>query len=321
MPALYQNNQDIPEEMLLGNLLFYNLTDMEISESDLLGLFVKNNLSQNYVRKISHADAFRRATSSIKNENVLYTDDTGACYDGKINVDEVTNDSFYIKRIVGVRVLNDKLEEVYYKQIGTITYDRDMDNCSYATNPNINNGFNQQDIANYNSLLDLAKMRYYQWSTYHNHDTIKNILNRIVNSMHPVALMPTGICKFIPKTSKDTLYGLNGLLSDLSSYASGLKENTVEIIPIIDTQEHRELVNKMFENEIKEDLYEYSQELANILKNKTSISPRQATSYLEKYKYLKEKTDDYQNLLGTYTENIKLQLKSAIQLINDNTDA
>ena len=70
MPVLYQNNKDVPEDMLLGNLLFYNLIDMTVSENDLLDAFVNNNLSQSYIRKISHADAFRRATSSIKNTKV-----------------------------------------------------------------------------------------------------------------------------------------------------------------------------------------------------------------------------------------------------------
>ena len=129
MPALYQSNQDVPDSMLLGNLLTYTLTNMTVSEQDLLDTFANNNLSQSYVRKISHADAFRRATSSIKNEKVVYTDDNGDQFDGRINVDEVVNDNMYVKRIVGVRVLNDQKEEVSYTQLGAITYDRANDCC------------------------------------------------------------------------------------------------------------------------------------------------------------------------------------------------
>ena len=317
MPALYQNNQDVPEEILLGNLLFYNLTDMIISENKLTDLFIANNLPEKYIRKISHADAFRRATSSIKNMKVEYLDDNGDIFEGRINVDEVVNDKMYVKRIVGVRVLNDQLEEVSYTQLGSISYDRANDKCVY--NIDTYGAIHVNDTSNLFLQMD---NNYCTWSQYHNHDTIKNMINHIVDDMHPIALMPTGICKFIPKTSKDTLYGLKGLLNDLSSYhvnnTNG--ENTVEIIPILDTQEHRDLVNKMYEQEIKETLYNYSMELTNIIKNKQTISSRQAATYLERYKELKEKVDDYQGLLGTYTQNIQDQLVMAIQFVQDNQE-
>ena len=316
MPALYQNNQDIPEDMLLGSMLFYNLTDMTVSEQDLLDAFTNNNLSQSYVRTISHADAFRRATSSIKNEKVVYTDDNGDQFDGRINVDEVVNDNMYVKRIVGVRVLNDQKEEVSYTQLGSITYDRANDCCATYLEPT-----STHYVANITFLFTQVETRYMTWSTYHNHDTIKNIINRIVDSMHPIALMPTGICKFIPKISKDTLYGLKGLLNELSKYSdNGVNENVVEIIPILDTQEHRDLVNKMYEEEIKETLYNYSMELSEILKKKQTLSSRQATTYVEKYRELSAKVNDYQSLLGTYTQNIQDQLKAAFQLIDDNKE-
>lgn len=317
MPALYQNNKDVPEDMLLGNLLFYNLVNMTVSETDLLDTFTNNNLSQSYIRKISHADAFRRATSSIKNEKVEYVDDNNDIFEGRINVDEVVNDQMYIKRIVGVRVLNDKKEEVSYTQLGSFTYDRANDSIASYIEPG-----GVFHCAAINPLLHQVEARYMTWATYHNHDTVKNIVNRVVDSMHPIALMPTGICKFIPKTSKDVLYGLKGVLNDLSQYSdTGSGENTVEIIPILDTQEHRNLVNKMYEEEIKETLYNYSMELSEILKNKQTLSSRQAATYVEKYKELSAKVQDYQGLLGTYTQNIHDQLKAAFQLIDDNKES
>ena len=316
MPALYQNNQDIPENMLLGNLLFYNLTDMTVSESDLLTAFKNNNLPESYVRKISHADAFRRATSSIKNEKVTYEDDKSNIFEGRVNVDEVTNDKMYIKRIVGIRILNDQKEEVSYIQLGSITYDRVNDKCDVYIESNI-----PGTVSNIKVLFDTVSIRYTTWSAYHNHDTIRNIVLRIVESMHPIALMPTGMIKFIPKISKDTLYGLKGLLNDLSQYSdNGTNENVIEILPLMDTQEQRNLVNKMYEEEIKESLYNYSQELTDILKKKVTLSSRQAATYVERYNDLIAKVKDYESLLGTYTDNIHIQLKTAIQRIEDNKE-
>lgn len=316
MSALYKDNKDVPEDMLLGNLLFYNLTDMTISESDLTDEFNNNNLSPDYVRKISHADAFRRATSSIKNEKVIFVDDNNNNFEGRINVDEVVNDQMYIKRIVGVRVLNDKKEEVSYVQLGSISYDRAMDSfLSYIENDA------DKHVSNVVSLFKDVENRYNNWSVFHNHDTVKNIIKRIVDDMHPTALMPTGLVKFIPKTYKDKLYGLEGLLNSLSDYSNNAGEkNTIEIYPFLDTEQSRNRINEMYEEEIKESLYDYSMELADILKKKQTLSVRQATTYTERYKELASKVHDYESLLGTYTQNIKDQLKQAFQFIDDNKE-
>ena len=317
MPALYQNNKDVPQDMLLGNMLFLNLVDMRVDESNLLNAFSMNNLPQHFVRKISKSDAFRRASSSIKGETIDWEDSNGV-FKAKVNVDEVVNSKDEIKRIVGVRVLNDALEEVYYRQIGTAQFYRDTEVCNVSLNlPSDVTLLARGECSN---LLDKIKNNYADWSVYHNKDTVKNTIKRVIDSMHPIALMPTGICKFIPKEQTDTLYGLKGLLNDLSSFSTEHKENTVEIIPIIDTQEHRDLVEKQYQGEIKDTLYEYMQELTTIINTKQKLSTRQVATYLTRYKELKSKITEYENLLGIYTQNIQQQLKYAIQFIDDNKE-
>ena len=49
MPALYQNNKDVPEDMLLGNLLFFNLNDMTVDENDLIALFKSSSVFNEYL--------------------------------------------------------------------------------------------------------------------------------------------------------------------------------------------------------------------------------------------------------------------------------
>ena len=69
--AICQSNKDLSIEMTLGNLLVYSLSDMRISENELLDIFKNNNIPENYVRKISKPDAFRRASSSDRKSTRL----------------------------------------------------------------------------------------------------------------------------------------------------------------------------------------------------------------------------------------------------------
>lgn len=318
MPALYATNKDIPNDMLLGNMLFYNLTEMDLNYTQLQILMIQNHLPTTYVHGISSADAFRRASSSIKNSGVYYSDETGLSFKGKINVDEVVNDKKQIVRIVGVRVLDDQQQEVYYKQIATFCYDRYSELVTYTESNDIPN---ERDVLDYRVLLDTVTDRYQKWKTNYNHDTIKNMVKHIIDDMFPIPLMPTGICKFISSLHSDELYDLKGLLNDLNQFATNSgTENVVEIIPILDTQEHRDLVSKMSVHDIEDELYDLTQELAVILKNNTKLTSKQATTYTNKYRELNKKITEYDQLLGTYSNNLRSQLSIAIQNIDDNKE-
>ena len=96
--VLYKTNKEVPQDMLLGSLLFINLTDMKIPANDLINVFDKNNIPKKYVKDISQADAFRRASSSIKNRILYISDNNGGNDKVRVEVDEVKSDNEGIKR-------------------------------------------------------------------------------------------------------------------------------------------------------------------------------------------------------------------------------
>lgn len=314
--VLCKSNKDIPKDMLLGNLSFINITDMQIPESGLVSIFQSNNIPEDYVRKISKADAFRRASSSVKNKVIWFTDtNTGSMIKAKIEVDEVKSDSDGVKRIIGFKAVDEKNEDISYTPMGYISFARDTEQVVYGIEPQY---INEQDVV---TIFEDISNRYTDWSMYHNKDTVRNIINRIVGDTHPISLMPTGLCKFIPNTSTDLLYNLKEALTEMSSYSiNGGAVNTMEIIPIIDTEEQRELIEKNFSAEITEELFGFTQELKDVLAKKQTLSTRTATSYIEKFKLLKEKAKEYESLLGVYVNSIHDQISASLDLVNDNIE-
>ena len=101
---------------------------------------------------------------------------------------------------------------------------------------------------------------------------------------------------------------------------SNAKSNIVEIIPVIDTHEQRSLIEKNFSAEITDELFEFTQELKNVLTQKQSLSVRSATAYIEKFNLLNAKAKEYESLLGIYVDGIHQQITDALDLVNDNTD-
>lgn len=301
--------------MLLGNLLFTNLIDMRIPVADLISIFQSNNIPDSYVRAISEADAFRRASSSIKNRILLLN---AATEKVRVEVDEVKSDYEGIKRIIGVKKVDEVAEDISYQPVGEIIFNRTNNLCT-ATPLFAPGDVDYQAIRD---LCDEVENKYQDWSVYHNKDTVRNIINRIISDTHPVNLMPTGLCKFIPQTSTDLLYNLKQALTEMQSYASTptMSRNTMEIIPVIDTEEQRNLIEKNFTAEITDELFSFTQELKDVLQKKQVLSTRTANAYIEKFNILKAKAKEYESLLGIYVDSIYTQIKDSLDLVDQNKD-
>lgn len=302
--------------MLLGNLLFTNLIDMRIPVADLISIFQSNNIPDSYVRAISEADAFRRASSSIKNRILLLN---AATEKVRVEVDEVKSDYEGIKRIIGVKKVDEVAEDISYQPVGEIIFNRTNNLCT-AT-PLFAPG--DADYQAIRDLCDEVENKYQDWSVYHNKDTVRNIINRIISDTHPVNLMPTGLCKFIPQTSTDLLYNLKQALIEMQSYASTptMSRNIMEIIPVIDTEEQRNLIEKNFTAEITDELFSFTQELKDVLQKKQVLSTRTANAYIEKFNILKAKAKEYESLLGIYVDSIYTQIKDSLDLVDQNKDS
>ena len=313
--VLCKTNQEIPQDMLLGNLLFTNLIDMRIPVADLISIFQSNNIPDSYVRTISEADAFRRASSSIKNRILLLN---AATEKVRIEVDEVKSDYEGIKRIIGVKKVDEVAEDISYQPVGEIIFNRTNNLCT-ATPLFAPGDVDYQAIRD---LCDEVENKYQDWSIYHNKDTVRNIINRIISDTHPVNLMPTGLCKFIPQTSTDLLYNLKQALTEMQSYASTptMSRNIMEIIPVIDTEEQRNLIEKNFTTEITDELFSFTQELKDVLQKKQVLSTRTANAYIEKFNILKAKAKEYESLLGIYVDSIYTQIKDSLDLVDQNKD-
>ena len=302
--------------MLLGNLLFTNLIDMRIPVADLISIFQSNNIPDSYVRAISEADAFRRASSSIKNRILLLN---AATEKVRVEVDEVKSDYEGIKRIIGVKKVDEVAEDISYQPVGEIIFNRTNNLCT-ATPLFAPGDANYQAIRD---LCDEVENKYQDWSVYHNKDTVRNIINRIISDTHPVNLMPTGLCKFIPQTSTDLLYNLKQALTEMQSYASTptMSRNIMEIIPVIDTEEQRNLIEKNFTAEITNELFSFTQELKDVLQKRQVLSTRTANAYIEKFNILKAKAKEYESLLGIYVDSIYTQIKDSLDLVDQNKDS
>lgn len=293
------DNKSIPESMVLGNLLFYSVDDILITDSNLRNVFMNNGVPTSYIGQIHPSDVFRRATSSFKNTRTS---------EGRIEVDEVVCNEDGIKRFFGIKEINSGAEDIKYTPVFCAEYNRQSESIStyYLQGVSGNPEFDvmQQDIHS----------KYTEWTQYHTKDTVRNLFNKIINSTHPVTLVPGGLCKFIPKVHSQLLYSLKEALEGLDAWSVTQNNHGsyMEIIPVINTEEQQKLIKVASETEIKANLSSFISEIREAVKTKGSLTPRTVKSYMARFKSMQEQIDDYEALLGNYMEVLKHGVASAI---------
>lgn len=313
--ALAKTNQDLDQNMILGYLAFYTLGEIKISEQELEGLFQKNNLPTRFIKKISKADAFRRASSSANGTiEINFAGNTTTKMKAKVEVDELRTDQTGIVRLMGRKVVDAANEELSYETVGRIEFDKSTRNMFVSVDPNKPNLLDEYD---YQGVLDSINRTYQEWAVYHTKDTIKNLTVNITKQLFPVNLMPSGVAKFIPKSQKDYLFGLQGLIRDLSSFGAG---NLFEIIPVIDTDEQRELIERTASNDMREEMNAFVGELKEVITNKHIIPVGTAKTYVQKFNEMKNKIKEYEGLVGVYMQVLHAQLKTALEFVETHSE-
>ncbi len=317
MGAICTSNKNIPQELILGNLMFTSLNEMSVPHDELVNIFKQNSIPSRYIRPISATDAYRRASSDLKRHKMYWqSDTTGETQLSYVNVDEVKCTPDIIKRVAGFKVLDDTQQTgIGYIPFAELFFDRKSETISTNICPSLNG-------ANYTEAEKVCKKftdNFDEWSVYHTRTTVRGMIARVLNDTHPINIMPTGLCKFTSKTHTDTLYHVRDTILALNAFLLTPGEtNLAEIIPVIDTEEQRDLVKRTFTEEVAEEMATLISDLKFVLSAKGPLSSRAAAAYVEHFRFLKAKADDYSKLLDIYTEALQDQLKEAIELVNDN---
>ena len=306
--AIASTNKNLDDSMILGHLFFYTLGELKIKASELETLFQDNNLNTKYIRRISPVDAFRRATSDMKQTAMIHYN--GEIRKAKIEIDEVASNNEEVVRVVGRKVPDEKNEDLSYEIIGKIIFDRKTESVSYSYS-----SFIHGHEFNYETIFREASDKFDEWTVYHTRDTVRNVTSAMLKDMYPVNLMPSGMAKFIPNRSKDTLYALQSVIRELSEYG---EECLFELVPVVDTDEMRNTIDKSAENEIKAEAVAFVQEMKDAIQKKSDLSPRAVASYIEKSKTLEAKISEYENLLGSYMNFARVQVREVYRIATEN---
>lgn len=300
-PIAVRTNDQLDESLLLGHILFMTIDDLKIHKDDLASLFAKHNLSKSFLPgEIKAHDAYRRASS--KAASTIEIDYNGAKHKARLLVREVKKDQNGVVRHLIRELIDEKNVVTEYATVGKLNFDRKTELMDIGWD---NNYLGEYD---YKQVLEDTNALFLEWTQFHTKDTVRNIANKVVKSMHPVSIMQGGRAQFVPKINRDLLYNLKGLVAELPG------GSIAEVIPMVDTVDQRDLITKNLEREVLADVDSLLNDFTVILQNPT-VRKGQVQRYASHFVALQEKTSKYEALLQSKMTVLQQQLMEALQKV------
>lgn len=296
MPNLYAvqggNNNNI-----LGNLVWFSVSDLEIFRDDLVKLASNVGLPEQFIpAPIRPADAFRRSTSEVGGILKVGDDRTEV-----LMVREVLSDEEKIVRHLIIESKDKKNVRLSYEKVGEIVFDRRWESVNTVA---IN------DEAK--PALDKAKALYVRYRDYFVAEHLRRMMKNTLTACKAVGVRPAGAVYFTPNTYEETIKALNSLVKTLPGNAAEM-----HFMPVVNLDDQKQMLEEKLRAHVisqvsqigsmlggnaevlgvKKTLKSLSVEFAATLKDQQSVSKTTANNAIQQLRGLKQQVSEYEGLL------------------------
>lgn len=301
---------NLHEDDILGYLEFHQIPEMRVPKDEMANLWGQHNLDPKFLpAKIFPADAFRRATSAAACGNIEINDANRQKVKARLLVREVVNDDNLAIRHLVREVVDSKNEVLYYNKVGAWRFDK-------KTNK-VEDAYSHGALSEYpyDVIVQDSTQLVSEFLNYHTRDTVRNLIAKVIRDSNPTPIMHRSQGKFIPKQYNHCLAGLQSLLKDLEQkYAPGTDCN-MDLIPIVNTVEQKEMLTRKASFALKEESETLIEEFAKIMKGKQEINQKVAERLIRNALEVKDKIKEYEELLDTRMDLINKQLQNFVHKV------
>jgi len=293
---------------ILGNLVWFSVSDLEILRDDLMKLANQAGLPEKFIpAQIRPADAFRRATSEVGGVLNASEDCTEV-----LMVREVLSDEVKIVRHLVKEIRDKKNVCLSYQQVGVIEFDRRFE-C-----------VNSVAIAEEaRPAIKKAEALYGRYRDYFVAEHLRRMMKNTLGACQAVGVRPSGGVFFTPKSYEATIKALNALVRSLPGCSVEM-----HYMPVVDAVEQRTMVEDKLRAHVmtqvsqigsllggnaevlgvKKTLKSLSVEFASVLRQQQTVSKTTANNAIQQLQGLKAQVGEYEGLLESNLGEVRATL-------------
>lgn len=287
---------------ILGALLWYTITEMDVTREDLEAAFVAAGIEDDLLPgEISPRDAFRRATTTVERKHIPQANGT---FVNRL-VREVRTEETEIIRHLVREVVDAKNVRLDYKAVAMFSLAKGEGDHYWHSVELEKMTPEEQDAC------QTAERQFEKARECYNGRHVREIVTNILRTCHPVAVRPSGGVYFVARRHEDTVNRLKALIDRLAPCGTTSYKSKVWTVPVIDAADQREMVTESIEDQVQAESETIIRDLASALKSGRKILPCHARGYADRVRRLAALTVEYETLLETDLETAKSNLELA----------
>ncbi len=286
-------------DKFLGRLCWYTIhNNVTITREELEELFRTSGVDEKHLPgPVRPVDVFRRATSKVEKTDIPVDKEKSL----NLLAREVKSDRDGVARQLVVEEVDSRNVRLSYSTAATLLYKRDVEEVI----PMIHN-----NDALVKEAVNAALAHYRELLGRYDGSHIRRLVAKILATMNPTAVRPSGGVFFVPEKYKDELAALQKLVKGLKcEYYS---------VPLVDSSDIRDMVFEKLNVQVDESL----KALAEALKGE-GLTQKKVGALLSDAKALLDSVREYEEVLEKDLSNLrnKVELVKMQMLSLLNADA
>lgn len=282
--SLVAINKANVELEFLGTLLWFTITDMAVTRQQLQDAFARSGVDTAHLpRPINHRDAFRRATSNaeMKRQPV----DGGRYLN--LMVREVRMDPQRIVRQLVREVVDAENVRLEYLPVANLVLQGEA--------------YSFQQLAPMSALEQTLAAKigndYADERVRYNGRHVRDVVMGVLHTCGPVAVRPSGGVYFVPREHEGSVNALKALVDELAGYTVTSGRSRLWTVPVVDTEEQREMVQASLEDQVEQESKSLIEEMHKVLGGARTVTQALVKQYVERARALADLVGQYEAML------------------------
>lgn len=312
---------------LLGHLVWFSVSEMEVKRDDLLGAIEDSGLGERFAPgEISPRDAFRRATSSLGRSRVPVT----ASATTRLFGDEKRHANLLVRdvRTNGETLIRQLVREVVDSEGATLAHEAVV----------------QFDLSPSEEMRTFARLRplltaeeeivaeaaeaFEKAKEHYDSGAVRRTVGRALSECSPVALRASGGVYFIPRSHEPEVRAVERFIGELKDRVQGGDDGAPNgttgtlfmAVELADREDYRDVIAASLEEQVGREANALVREMADILKRQRSITKRRQEDLFERVRRLGGAVREYEGLLereiSDARANLELAKSEAVSLLS-----
>ena len=278
----------------LGSLLWMSVSNSVKIKAPELEMELKGlGLEEFMPRKINPRDAFRRATRDVEVKREQYGEGT---YINLLVRPVKTVGEVMVRQLVR-EVVDGQNTQLAYEPVVQFEI---RDDGTHVISPLVADLHEKEQ-----SAMESVGPLYEEAMTTYEGDHLRRLIERVLNKCAPISVRPSGGVHFIPQKHVDDMDTLKVLVKKLASYEEKQGATRIWSVPVIDAEEHREMVEESLENQVMDGTLNMIEEMKKLVQDS---SREVQTTTIQQYVYQIKKMNA---LVGDYEEMLEFQATQA----------